>query len=175
MQVANNAVQKEINPVFLGRIVGVFGVKGWIRVFSYTEPRENILEYGNWLLKAGDACRSVTVEEGKLHGKSVIAKLANIENRDAAVELVDSDITVLREELPEIKEGEYYWTDLEGLKVFHRDGRLLGRVTNLLATGVNDVLIVEGDIEHLIPFVMGKFILDVDFVKGMISVDWEWD
>ena len=82
---------------------------------------------------------------------------------------------MLREELPEIQEDEYYWTDLEGLQVFHRDGRLLGRVTHLLATGANDVLVVKGNLEHLIPFVMGKIILDVDLVKGMISVDWKWD
>lgn len=174
MQVTNNVVQKEINPVFLGRIVGIFGVKGWIKVFSYTKPRETIIEYGNWLLKRGEAWRAVTIEEGKLHGKLVVAKLANIENRDTAIELVDSDITVLREELPKTQEDEYYWTDLEGLRVFHRDGHLLGRVTHLLATGANDVLVVKGDLEHLIPFVMGKVILDVDLVKGMISVDWEW-
>ena len=102
MQVTNNVVQKEINPVFLGRIVGVFGVKGWIKVFSYTKPRETIIEYGNWLLKCGEAWRAVTVEEGKLHGKLVVAKLANIDNRDTAIELVDSDITVLREELPAV-------------------------------------------------------------------------
>ena len=168
-------VQKEITPIVLGRIAGTFGVKGWIKVFSYTEPREAILEYENWLLKRGDVWRVVTVEEGKPHGKSLIAKLANIENRDAAVELVDFDITVLRKELPETKEGEYYWADLEGLQVLHRDGRSLGRVTNLLATGMNDVLVVEGDLERLIPFVMDKFILDVDLVNGVISVDWEWD
>ena len=175
MQAANNVVQKEITPIVLGRIAGTFGVKGWIKVFSYTGPREAILEYENWLLKRDDVWRVVTVEEGKPHGKSLIAKLANIENRDAAVELVDFDITVLRKELPETKEGEYYWADLEGLQVLHRDGRLLGRVTNLLATGMNDVLVVEGDLERLIPFVMDKFILDVDLVNGVISVDWEWD
>jgi 16S rRNA processing protein RimM len=83
-----------------------------------------------------------------MHGRSVIAKLANVGDRDAAAEFVDFDIVVPREELPDTEKLEYYWTDLEGMQVVHRDGRSL---------------------------VMGKFILDVDLAKGVISVDWEWD
>ena len=175
MQAANRVVRKEITPVVLGRIAGIFGVKGWVKVFSYTEPREAILDYENWLLKHGDAWQEITVEEGKMHGRSVIAKLANVGDRDAAAEFVDFDIVVPREELPDTEELEYYWADLEGLQVVHRDGRSLGKVAYVMATGANDVLVVEGDHECLIPFVMGKFILDVDLAKGVISVDWEWD
>lgn len=175
MQAASRVVRKEITPVVLGRIAGVFGVKGWVKVFSYTEPREAILDYENWLLKRGDAWQEITVEEGKRHGSSVIAKLANVGDRDAAAELVDVDIVVPREELPDTEEREYYWTDLEGLQVVHRNGRSLGRVAYVMATGANDVLVVEGDRECLIPFVMDRFILDVDLARGVISVDWEWD
>ncbi len=164
-----------MTQVVLGRITGVFGVKGWIKVFSHTEPREGILEYKDWLLKRGDNWQVVTVEDGKPHGKSVIAKLANVEDRDAAAELLDVDIAVLRENLPQIQAGEYYWADLEGLQVVHRDGRSLGKVAYLMATGANDVLVVNGNGECLIPFVMGEVILDVDFGQGLISVDWEWD
>ncbi len=175
MQAANNVTQKEITPVVLGRIAGTFGVKGWVKVLSYTEPREAILEYENWLLKCGDAWQAATVEQGKPHGKSVIARLANVEDRDAAAELRDFDIAVVRDQLPETQAGEYYWTDLEGLQVVHRDGRLLGIVAYLIATGANDVLVVKGDRECLIPFVMEEVILDVDLASGVISVDWEWD
>lgn len=175
MQAASRVVRKEITPVVLGRIAGVFGVKGWVKVFSYTEPREAILDYENWLLKRGDAWQEITVEEGKRHGSSVIAKLANVGDRDAAAKLVDFDIVVPREELPDTEEREYYWTDLEGLQVVHRNGRSLGRVAYVMATGANDVLVVEGDRECLIPFVMDRFILDVDLARGVISVDWEWD
>jgi len=174
MQAANNVAQKEITPVVLGRIAGVFGVKGWVKVLSYSEPREAILDYENWLLKRGDVWQAATVEKGKPHGKSVIAKLANVEDRDAAAELMGFDIAVPRDELPETQAGEYYWTDLEGLQVVHRDGRSLGRVAHLIATGANDVLVVEGDRECLIPFVMEEVILDVDLANGVISVDWEW-
>ena len=89
--------------------------------------------------------------------------------------MLDLDIAVPRQDLPQTRDGEYYWTDLEGLQVVHRDGRSLGKVAYLMATGANDVLVVNGDGEHLIPFVMGKVILDVDLGVGQISVDWEWD
>ncbi len=161
--------------VVLGRIAGVFGVKGWVKVFSHTEPREAILGYRDWLLKRGDGWQPVTVEDSKLHGKSVIAKLTDVEDRDAAAELLDVEIAVSREDLPQTKAGEYYWADLEGLQVVHRDGRSLGKVLYVMATGANDVLVVDGDGESLIPFVMGEVILDVDLARGRISVDWEWD
>ena len=164
-----------MTQVVLGRIAGVFGVKGWVKVFSHTEPREAILSYQNWSLKCADGWQTVTVEDGKPHGKSVVAKLARVEDRDAAAELLDLEITVPREDLPQTQVGEYYWADLEGLQVVHRDGKSLGRVAYLLATGAHDVLVVNGDGERLIPFVMGEFILNVDLGKGRISVDWEWD
>ena len=164
-----------MTQVVLGRIAGVFGVKGWVKVFSHTEPREGILKYQNWLLKRGDSWQAVTVEDGKPHGKSVIAKLADVEDRDAAADLLDTDIAVSREDMPATQAGEYYWADLEGLQVVHRDGRSLGKVAYLMATGANDVLVVDGDGESLIPFVMGEVILDVDLALGQISVDWEWD
>jgi 16S rRNA processing protein RimM len=164
-----------VTQVVLGRIAGVFGVKGWVKVISHTEPREGILEYQNWLLKRGDSWQAVRPEDGKLHGKSVIAKLPDVEDRDAAAELLDVEIAVPREDLPTTEDGEYYWADLEGLQVVHRDGRSLGKVAYLMATGSNDVLVVDGDGEQLIPFVMGEVILDVDLGKGQISVDWEWD
>ena len=164
-----------MTQVVLGRIAGVFGVKGWVKVFSHTEPREAILNYPNWLLRRGDSWQAVTVEDGRPHGKSVVAKLAKVEDRDAAAELLDVEIAVSREELPQTQDGEYYWADLEGLQVVHRDGQPLGRVAYLMATGANDVLVVDGDGERLIPFVVGEVILDVDLGKGRISVDWEWD
>ena len=161
--------------MLLGRIVGLFGVKGWIKVFSYTDPREAILDYDRWNLKKGDAWQTTRVVEGKRHGKSVIARLDGFDDRDAAAELVGRDIAIERDALPNPEDGRYYWSDLEGLQVVHRDGTTLGRVAYLLETGANDVLVTDGDKERLIPFVAGKVILDVDFAAGVITVDWEWD
>jgi 16S rRNA processing protein RimM len=159
----------------LGRISGLFGVKGWVKVFSYTQPREAILEYDRWYLKRPGEWQAAAVSEGKRHGKSVIAQLEGVDDRDAAATLVDCDIAVDREAMPDANDGSYYWADLEGLKVVRRDGTELGQVAYLMETGANDVLVVQGEHERLIPFVTEKVILDVDLAKGVISVDWDWD
>ena len=163
------------SPVVLGRITGLFGVRGWIKVFSHTEPREAVLEHTHWLLEKDGAWQPVRVAEGKRHGKSVIARIDGVDDRDAAAAFVGRDIGVPRDALPEAEPGEFYWADLEGLRVVHKDGNELGKVAYLIETGANDVLVVKGDGERLIPFVMEKFILDVDLDTGVIVVDWEWD
>ena len=162
-------------PVVLGRISGLFGVKGWVKVYSYTEPREAVLEYRRWLLSAKDGWREATVAEGQRHGKTIIARIDGYVDRDQAAELIGTEIAVPRDELPEAEEGRFYWSDLEGLRVVHRDGTELGRVAYLLETGANDVMVVQGEQERLIPFVMGEVILGVDLANGRIDVDWEWD
>ena len=162
-------------PVILGRIVGLFGVRGWVKVYSYTEPREAVLDYNEWLLSRNGGWQRAVLAEGKRHGKAVIVRLEGVEDRDAAAELTGSDIGIDRDALPDPGEGHYYWADLEGLVVVHRDGTELGRVAYLMATGANDVLVVDGPDERLIPFVPGEVILDVDLAAGVIRVDWEWD
>ena len=162
-------------PVILGRIDGLFGVRGWIKVYSYTEPREAVLNYKDWLLARDGDWQRVELADGKRQGKAVIARLEGIEDRDAAAELIGSEIGVDRDALPEPEEGHYYWADLEGLTVVRRDGTDLGTVTYVMATGANDVLVVDGPAERLIPFVPGTVILDVDLAAGVIRVDWEWD
>jgi 16S rRNA processing protein RimM len=162
-------------PVVLGRISGLFGVKGWVKVYSYTEPREAVLEYRRWLLSGKDGWREASVAEGQRHGKTIIARLDGYVDRDQAAELIGTEIAVPRDELPEAEEGRFYWSDLEGLQVVHCDGTELGRVAYLLETGANDVMVVQGEQERLIPFVMGEVILGVDLASGRIDVDWEWD
>ena len=162
-------------PVVLGRISGLFGVKGWVKVYSYTEPREAVLEYRRWLLSGKDGWREVTVAEGQRHGKMIIARIDGYVDRDQAAELIGTEIAVPRDELPEAEEGRFYWSDLEGLRVVHRDGTELGKVAYLLETGANDVMVVQGEQERLIPFVMGEVILEGDLANGRIDVDWEWD
>jgi 16S rRNA processing protein RimM len=165
----------DTQPVVLGRVSGLFGVRGWVKVYSYTEPREAVLNYDRWLLSVKDGWREATVAEGQRHGKTVIARIDGYVDRDEAAKLVGAEIGVPRNELPETARGEYYWSDLEGLAVVHRDGTELGKVDHLLETGANDVLVVRGEKERLIPFVMDKVVLGVDLDKGVIEVDWEWD
>ena len=162
-------------PIVLGRISGLFGVKGWVKVYSYTDPREAVLNYDRWLLSGKDGWQEAVVAEGQRHGKTIIARIDGFDDRDQAASLIGSDIGVPRDDLPETDSGHYYWSDLEGLRVVQRDGTELGRVDYMLETGANDVMVVKGETERLIPFVLDKVILDVDLAKGEISVDWEWD
>ena len=164
------------SPVVLGRVSGLYGVKGWVKIHSYTDPRESILRYTNWLIDVDDRWLSVNVAESRPHGKTLIARFDGVEDRDDAAAYVNADVGVDRGELPETGEDEYYWSDLEGLRVKRQDGRLIGRVAYLLETGANDVLVVrDGDDEVLIPFVTGDVIKGVDLAGGVISVDWDWD
>ena len=163
-------------PVLLGRISGFFGVKGWVKVYSYTEPREAILDYGDWLLDRNGDWQTFVPVEGKRHGKTVIAKLEGIDDRDQAAELLDCEIGIRREHLPEPEQGTYYFSDLEGLEVEHLDGSRLGAVAYVLETGANDVLVLkDGDKERLVPFVVDRVIREVNLDEGVIRVDWEWD
>jgi len=162
-------------PVILGRISGLFGVRGWVRVFSYTEPREAVLHYKGLLLGRNGDWQSVEVAEGQRHGKSVILRLEGFDDRDQAVTLIGTEIGADRSELPEPEDGHFYWSDLTGLKVVHRDGTELGKVKDMLETGAHDVMVVEGEQKRLIPFVTDEVVLNVDLNEKVISVDWEWD
>ena len=106
----------------LGRISGLHGVRGWVKVFSYTEPRENIVRYPIWQVRVGNEWRELKVEEGQANGKGVIAKLAGVNDRDAAATLIDATIAIPRDQLPALPDGEYYWADMEGLRVVNLEG-----------------------------------------------------
>lgn len=155
----------------LGQISGVHGVRGWVKIHSLTEPREAIFDYQPWLL--GEALKPVRIIEGKRHGHRLIARIEGVDDREAAEELVELPIAVDRDQMPEAEEGQYYWTDLVGLTVRLEDGRELGTVERLLATGANDVLVVRGERERLIPFVTGQYVKRVDLDDGVIVVDWD--
>jgi len=155
--------------IVLGRVSGLYGVRGWVRVFSGTEPRENILRYSPWLLDG----QALAVVEGKRHGKGVVARLSGCDDRDQAAALIGKTIAVRRAQLPPPRADEFYWADLEGLLVETLNGTGLGRVSHLFETGANDVLVVQGERERLLPFVWDEVIKDVDFDAGVICVDWD--
>ncbi len=163
------------NTILMGRIVGLFGVRGWVKVYSYTDPRQGILDYDGWLLERDGEWIEKTVLDGKRQGKTVVALLEGIDDRDGAAEWMDSDIAVPRDALPKPGEGSYYWTDLEGCTVVTPQGKALGCVARVLETGANDVLVVEGETERLIPFVMNDVIVSVDIDRQSIVADWDWD
>lgn len=161
--------------VRLGRVVGLSGLRGWIKVYSYTAPREGIVGYRHWLLGCADDWREQRVLGGKRRGPCVTAQLKGVEDRESAAALLDLEIAVPRDTLPPLGAGQYYWTDLQGLLVRRQDGMTLGRVVHLLETGAHDVMVVNGEHERLIPFAPGAVVLDVDLDAGVIRVDWDWD
>lgn len=170
---------KAEGPVVLGHVSGLFGVKGWVKVHSYTRPTFNLLEYDEWLIGRQNAWRPFRVLDAREQGKTLVALLsgdddgAPLPDRDAAAVLVDEQIAVKRDQLPEPEPGEYYWFDLIGLDVVNRDDVPLGRVKAMMETGANDVLVLAGERERLLPFVVGEFIDEVDLAAGRIVADWD--
>lgn len=161
--------------VTLGRVSGVFGVKGWLKIESYTQPPDNLGRYVPWTLKSVAGERLVAVEAVRNHGKGLIAKFVGVDDRDRAREWLGARIDVERGQLPALGANEYYWTDLEGLEVRTPDGTSLGTVDHLLATGGNDVLVLRGSVERLVPFLIGSVITRVDLEGGVIEADWPAD
>ncbi len=159
----------------VGKITGVFGVKGWVKVFSDTSPRENILAYSPWHLEKGNENKLVKVINGRLQGKAIVAQLEGVDDRDQAELLAGWHISIARQQLPSIGTNEYYWSDLIGLKVSTVDDQDLGIVDYLLETGANDVLVIKGDRERLIPFLQDQTVLKIDLEAGEIQVDWDPD
>lgn len=161
--------------LLVGRISGVFGVQGWVKVYSDTDPRDNIVHYPCWYLQRNGQWQAVEVEDGRLQGRLVVAKLRGVNDRDAALALRDVPIAIDRDELETLEEGEYYWADLIGLRVVTLDGVTLGRVERLIETGANDVLVVTGERERLIPYIREQVIDTIDLAVGEIRVDWDPD
>jgi 16S rRNA processing protein RimM len=166
--------EKPAQPVILGKITGLYGVRGWVKVYSHTEPRANIVKYSPWLIrKPGADWQEITVRSGKAHGKGVVAQLQGVNDRDQAAQLMGAEIAVPRSQLPAAAEGEYYWADLVGLHVVNLEGVELGKVSHLMETGANDVLVVKGERERLIPFLQPDVVTEVDLDTGRIQVDWD--
>ncbi len=155
----------------LGYISAVHGIKGWVKVHSWTRPMEAILDYQPWLL--GEDKRPVKIIDGRKQGKGLAALLPGYDDREQAATLVGLQIFVGRDQLPATAKDEYYWSDLEGLDVHTTKGEVLGRVERLMETGANDVLVIRGEREHLVPFIQGQYVTRVDLEGGLIEVDWD--
>ena len=159
----------------MGRVVAPYAVRGWIKLQTFTEYLDSLLDYPVWRLGKDGRWRDYRVLDGKIHGQYLMAGLEGVEDRSAAEALMGLDVAVLREEMPEADEDEYYWDDLIGLDVVNLAGEALGRVEGLLETGANDVLQVrDGETERLLPFV-DAVVKEVDLEAGRLVVDWGLD
>lgn len=158
----------------MGRIVAPYGIKGWVKVQPFTQRPGGLLDYPEWQLGREGNWQAQVVETAKLHGSTVTAKLQGIDDRDQAAVLRGMQVAVSRGDFPEPGCDEYYWDDLVGLEVVNEAGVVLGRVTEVFETGANDVLVVMGERERLLPFT-APVIRQVDVAGGRIVVDWDAD
>lgn len=172
------------NLLNVGRITSVFGIKGWVKIHSQTEPTDNIFNYPSWYLKTSHGVKPVELVEWRAHGKGFVAQIVGVDDRNQAELLCPVDIAVEKDALETLDEGEFYWHELEGLRVisdFEGKSYDFGTVKKILPTGANDVFVVVGDAqsmdqkERLIPYVPGQFVTDINIAEGIIRVDWEPD
>jgi 16S rRNA processing protein RimM len=159
--------------IIVGQIGSTYGIKGWLKILSYTETVNNILEFNPWFLEDKDGWQPITVEDGQNHGKGIIAKLEGLHNPEQARLLSGKKIAIKRSQLPKLAQDEYYWSDLKGLTVIDQHGKTLGKVTYLIATGANDVLVVKGEKEQAIPYLPGDVVTQIDLVEKTIHVNWD--
>jgi 16S rRNA processing protein RimM len=163
----------------MGRVVAPYGVKGWLKVVPATAELETLLSHKEWWLRArGERSewRRYTLEEGRPHGNTLIARVAGLDDREAAAEFAGGEIGVERDALPAAEADEVYWADLVGLAVWNRQGEKLGTVAAVQEFGAHPVLRVEHDEgpARLIPFVEA-YVDAVDLASGRIEVDWGKD
>ena len=168
--------------VVIGRLASVYGVKGWLKVRSYTEPSENLFKYQPWLLNTPDGLRSFLIDQWHGHNKGFVVKIAGVDNRQQAEFLCNLDVGIEKTHLSPLETGQYYWYQLQGLRVvsrFNNDESYLGTVKELIRTGSNDVLVVKGDSdsidkrERLIPYVTTQYVKIVDIDGGVVYVEWD--
>lgn len=161
--------------VVMGRIAAPYGVLGWIKVRPDTEFLDGLLDYPQWWVQGREtAWRAVAVEEAKVHGDHLVARLHGVNDRDQALQLKGLLIAVPRAQLPAPGSDEYYWSDLIGLAVRNVQGIEMGHVHELFETGANDVMVVRGERERLLPFT-GSVVLEVDLPAKRMLVDWDAD
>jgi len=154
--------------VMVGKVHGAFGVRGWLRVESFTEVELDILEYQPWTIDG----REYRVGEGKPHGRGLVVRLEGIDDRDYAEAIRGKDIGVPSSQLPPAEDGEYYWRDLLGLKVVTVEGVELGAIESMMETGSNDVMVVNGDRERLLPWIEST-VISVDLKARVVTVQWD--
>ena len=171
--------------VVVGKLLGPHGVKGWLKLYSHTQPMDNIKSYNPlWIRPQGGSEGSwqpVRVEHVQRHGKGLVTKLKGCDSREQVPFYTGCEVAIKREQLPALDKDDYYWSDLEGLQVITEQGECLGKVGHLFETGSNDVMVVKAskqsvdDQERLIPYLWNDVVKSVDTQAATITVNWDKD
>ena len=163
--------------ILVGKISGVFGVKGWMKVFSFTDPRKNILNYSPLYISRKGEWIEAKIVGGRTQGKGIVMGLLDVSDPDQVLPLIGSELAIKATQLTTTADNEFYWSQLIGLTVVNLNNDVLGQVASLFETGAHDVLSVKDKdkTERLVPFVMDEIVKSVDLDKAIIQVDWEMD
>ncbi len=161
--------------ILIARMVGAFGVSGEIKCQSFANPIQQLLKYKPLIMRFNEVESVLPEIKGRVTAKGLVVRLPQITDRDAAQALHGAELWITRSQLPKPKDGEYYWIDLEGMRVVNREGIEFGTVSHLFETPANPILVVHSERERLIPFLMDHYIDAVDFETGEIRVDWDAD
>jgi 16S rRNA processing protein RimM len=161
--------------LIIGRFGRPHGIKGFITVHSFTEPRDNLLGYTDWHIMLNKTWQPIKLLEVEVHNKAILALVEGYPQREDVARLTHAEIAVNREQLAPLALGDYYWHQLVGMKVINQQGESLGTITEIMPTGSNDVLIVTGNKRHLIPYLPGQFVNDINLSQGIMQVDWDVD
>lgn len=170
------------SALVVGQLSGVFGVKGWLKVKSFTQPEENILHYKPWRLRTPSGLKLVEVDAYQMRPQGLVVHFKNLDDRDEAAQIARLQIEVDKSELPALQAGDYYWHQLMGLTVitgFAGHDQILGQVADILETGANDVLLVApasdslDQRERLVPYVPDVYVKAVDLAAREIRVWWD--
>lgn len=160
----------------MARVSAPFGVKGWVKVHSYAEPPGMLLDHPIWQVGSEGKWRERRVAEAQEHGGPILlVRFEGIDDRDQAAVLRGSEVALPRRVLESLPEGEYYWADLIGLQVIGEDGTPFGTIERMIETGANDVMVVRGERERLIPFLRPDVVREIDLPAGRMRVDWDAD
>ena len=167
-------MQEQHAPIVIGRIGGVFGVRGWMKITSYTRPKENIFTYSPWRINFENDWKEIQIKEFQQRGERLLVKIVGIDSPEVARQFIHCDIAILREQLPRLTDDKHYWYDLIGLEVHNQDDVVLGKVNEIAETGANDVLVIMNDANEkiLIPFVKGVYVKKVDLNASLLRVEW---
>ena len=161
----------------MGQFGSPHGIKGWLRVRSFTSPPENLLTFDPWWTRelSSGTWRPIRRLAEEPHGKGFRVQLDACDDRTTAQIYTNLTIAIPRCQLPEIEKGTYYWDDLLGFQVTNTMGACLGKIEHFMETSAHDIVVVYGERRHLIPYVMGRYILNVDVAHKTMTVDWDPD
>lgn len=168
-------MENQTNWVVIGRFGRPHGIKGFVTVHSFTDPRDNILRYTDWHVHLNNKWQPIKLLCVETHSKAIVAQVEGYPERELVARLTNAEIAVHQDQLAELESGQFYWRQLIGMSVINQNGESFGKIIEILPTGSNDVLVVQGEKRHLIPYLPGQYVINIDQDQQVITVDWDLD